>query len=107
MQIEYIDIFTQDSIKGPINNFRKSTLCRDKFTKIDLMENIKHTLTYGGVGSLRILIKSTSSENPIQGKNIRFTARFYSWNDAHLYKLQNEFMKTRDFINLNILKIEK
>ncbi len=107
IQLEYIDIFTQDAIKGPINSFRQTVLCRDRFTKIDLLENIKHTLTYGGVGSLRLLIKSSSSENPIQGKNIKFTGRFYSWNNTHLYLLQKLFMKTRDFINLNILKTEK
>ncbi len=107
IQLEYIDIFTQDAIKGPINSFRQTVLCRDRFTKIDLLENIKHTLTYGGVGSLRLLIKSSSSENPIQNKNIKFSARFYSWNNTHLYLLQQLFMKTRDFINLNILKTEK
>ncbi len=106
IEIEFLDYFNSKVIKGPINNYNSYLYPEGK----NIVDNIitsdnKHLFTHGGVGSLKVKIKSTSSETPIKGKKIiSLTARYYSWNHKYLTSFRNQFTKTNDFICTTKLK---
>lgn len=99
IQIEFIDCFTQDIIKGDdISNCKYITF-PDEQNVINQLFNSEeiHLYTDGNVRSLRLKIKSSSADSPIKN-NITFVARYYSWNNDNSYSYFKDYYKNNSFI---------
>ncbi len=107
--IVFLDVFKGNVVEGKANADRwaSSIKANSKFNLYDLVRGSLHLLTYGGIGYIRLKIHSNTPENPISGANINFSARFTSWNNSHVKKLQKQYWETNGFVDLAKLLPEK
>ncbi len=105
IEIEFLDFFNKKVQEGPIN---KNIFYHNCTKSINIIDNIfledQHLLTHGGIGALKLKIKSNSSESPIKSKkNISLTARYYSWNHKYILALRSQYCGKYDFVYPNKL----